>query len=643
MHQTIHSLNHTMTKTLIFWGAAFCILLTLVFAFIFNAMADRPIPSSLLSATEWAILFIFLLISIKLLHTALTRKLIQPLENLLQNIDNQELDNKAMFQFEHDLPNETDDIQAAYDDLKHSHDDLKTQMSSIMQSLSHCFWWSNDGTTYASISEKSKTIINQSPTDIQGSELWAWTQDSVQINRNNNRLRAAIKRHDEKLDIAYQIQHDDQLHWYGESITLAYDSEGNIDTVYGVINDINRRKNKQQQQSQQLELEHRMEATGTLVGGIAHEFNNILAGMNGNVFLIKQSNRDEKTLLRIERIESLIERSAGMIDSMLCFAKKSNIRPTPLSLLDFLKRIQPTLLPSLTHNVHIKLQYDETIKPDEYMILADKNKLQEAILQLASNANAALANISPAELIIGLEKVEADDALLQKHPRLSSRQLIHCSFHDNGCGISDDIKTHVFEPFFTTREVGQGTGLGLSMVYGYINQIGGAIELESSIDVGTTFHIYFPCCISSPSTSLPDTFLIGNGEKILIVDDDKIFRESTCEVLQRMGYQTIQARDGTESIELFQQHRDSIGLVFMDILMPGINGIQASKEIRRISATVPIIYLTGYDHTEPMDAEVYAEHAELINKPFRISVLSQVIQKSLKKTNPEQPAPSSPA
>ncbi|MDQ6970244.1 MAG: response regulator, partial [Mariprofundus sp.] len=225
------------------------------------------------------------------------------------------------------------------------------------------------------------------------------------------------------------------------------------------------------------------------------------------------------------------------------------------------------------------------------------------------------------------------DELLQKHPNLASRQLIHCRFQDNGCGIPENIQARIFDPFFTTREVGEGTGLGLSMVYGYINQLGGAIEVESNTGEGTTFHIYFPCHRATQTEPHPDELLLGDNETILIVDDDKIFRESTAEILQRMGYQSLQASSAAQGIKLFKKHQHTIRLIFMDILMPEMNGIQASKKIRKISASVPIIYLTGYDRTEPMDVEVYAEHAELINKPFRIATLSQMIQKVLKESN----------
>jgi len=471
------------------------------------------------------------------------------------------------------------------------------------------------------------------PENIQGSNLWSWTEAKAQIYANCKQLAQAIEHHDEKLDIAYQVQRDGKSIWYGESITLCYDKNGKLDTAYGIITDISNRKEKQQQQAEQLELVHRMDATGTLVGGIAHEFNNALAGMNGNVFLIKQSSHDADTLMRIGRIEKLIERSANMIDSMLSFARKGNIQSESICLMDFLNQLQLAAAPSLMGKIELNLQWNASTQSQESMVLADKKKLHEVLMQLVENASLAVADVHLPQITIRVGVIEADDDLLQQYPRLASRNLMHIAVEDNGCGIAAEHKDRIFEPFFSTREIGQGTGLGLSMAYGYINQIGGALDVESSTGSGTTIHIYIPRDEQTQNRPLDKGLISGDGETILVVDDDKIFRESTCEVLRRMGYLTMAARDGAEAIQLFGQHQDSIRLILMDILMPGIRGVQAVKEIRRISETVPVIYLTAYDRSTPMEAEVYEEHAELINKPFRISTLSQTIQKVLKKTD----------
>ena len=598
-------------------------------------MDSRPVDVAIISGTAWTglLMLLLILVSIKALHVCLRRQLVSPVEHLQQAIANNALDDDAIHQLEHKLPDEASNILAAYDKLKQSRDGLREQITDMMQSLSGCFWWSDDGLSYAGISTKWTNILNQDATSIQGSGLWSWTKAKAQAYGNNKQLQQAIERRDEKLDLAYQVQQDGQTYWYGEAITLCYDDDGNLDTIYGIINDISTRKNKQQEQAEQLEVVHRLETTGTLVGGIAHEFNNALAGMNGNIFLIKQSTDDEQTLIRIKRIENLIERSASMIDSMLSFARKSNIVASPISLVKFLNKLQLAVLPSMMLNTSFSLNIDESIDNNTSVILADKRRLQEMLLNLVDNANFAVADINMPHISMHLKKLEADDGLLQKHPGLASHHLLQLTIQDNGCGIPEHLKDRIFEPFFTTREVGQGTGLGLSMVYGYINQIGGAIEVESNTEQGSSFHIYLPRSTTALSKANSDSLLLGDGENILVVDDDKIFRESTCDVLKRMGYRTIEARNGTEAIQQFEQHHDVIRLILMDILMPGMTGVQTAKAIRRTSQDVPIIYLTAYDRSQPMEPEVYEEHAELINKPFRISTLSQMIQKTLKKTD----------
>jgi len=289
-------------------------------------------------------------------------------------------------------------------------------------------------------------------------------------------------------------------------------------------------------------------------------------------------------------------------------------------------------LPSLPDNIRFELHLDgvkgrdPSIRP---VIQADEKKMQEVLLQLIDNARLATDQIIAPHIELGLAYLEADDAFLRRHAGLSSRSLVHLTIKDNGNGIAKDIRQRIFEPFFTTREVGQGTGLGLSMVHGYIHQIGGNIDFDSRIGDSTTFHIYLPRITSQTSGVQPESLLHGNGEAILVVDDDQMVRESTCSILERMGYKAIAANSGLQSVEIFSQQQAEIKLVFMDILMPGISGIEASRRIRKLAPGMPVIFITGYDRTQPLEPEVYAENTELINKPFRISMLSHAIHQAL--------------
>ncbi|MDQ6995862.1 MAG: response regulator [Mariprofundus sp.] len=595
---------------------------------------DRPVEIAIFSATAWGALLMLLLVmlSIKALHVVLRRQLVEPVEHLREAVENNSLDDDAMHALEEQLPDEAADILDVFEQIKHASDDMKSQMTDLMSALPSCFWWSTDGKTYAGISEKCTAILNKAPDEIEGTRLWAWTETRAQLSGNLRQLQKAIATQHERLDFAYEVSSGDGPRWYGESVTLRYDKQGELEMIFGMINDISSRKTRQMEQAEQLEALRRMETTATLVGGIAHEFNNALAGMNGNVFLIKQSAEDEQTLNRVKRIEQLIERSAVMIDNMLSFAKKSASRPGPIDMVDFLEKFQIIALPMLPDQAQFNLNIDKQMKNDEAqtpVIRADKQKLQEVLMQLLQNANFAVDSVNMPRISIGLESLDADEDFLHKFPHIASSNLIHLQVQDNGEGIAEDVLGRIFDPFFTTREVGQGTGLGLSMVYGYIHQIGGAIHVESLEGSGTTFHIYLPKSTASSFAKHQGKLLRGHGEKILVVDDDQVFRESTCEVLGRMGYQTIEAWDGKEAVQCFKQHQGEIRLILMDILMPGLTGIQASRRIRKISPDVSIIFLTAYDRTQPLEPEVYEDNAELINKPFRISVLSQAIQKAL--------------
>jgi len=595
---------------------------------------DRPVEVAIFSATAWSVLLMLLLVllSIKALHVTLRRQLIGPVEQLREAVEDDHPDDDAIHALEEELPEEAADILEVFEQLKHRADDMKSHMTNLMAALPACFWWSYDGQTYGGMSEKCTEILNQPADQMTGNGLWAWTASNALLSGNNRQLHKAIQQRDERLDFAYEVGEGEDKRWFGESVTLCYDKQGDLDAVFGMINDISSRKNRQQEQAEQLESLRRMETTATLVGGIAHEFNNALAGMNGNVFLIKQSTDDPQTLNRIKRIEQLIERSAGMIDSMLSFAKKSILRPDSIDMVDFLKKFQAIALPSLPNHAQFNLNIDESLNGDSVepaIVRADRKKLQEVLMQLLQNADFSVQDTDLPRISIELGALEADKEFLHKHPQIASSHVIHLQVQDNGCGIPADILDRVFDPFFTTREVGQGTGLGLSMVYGYVHQIGGAIEAESVEGDGTIVHLYLPRFTQKPIAKHHDKLLRGHGEKILVVDDDQVFRESTCEVLSRMGYQAIEAWDGKEAIERFEQHQDEIRLIFMDILMPGLTGIQASRRIRKISPDIPIIFLTAYDRTQPLEPEVYEDNAALINKPFRISVLSQAIQQAL--------------
>jgi len=349
--------------------------------------------------------------------------------------------------------------------------------------------------------------------------------------------------------------------------------------------------------------------------------------MNGNLFLIKSHPDDPMTPVRVERIETLIDHAASMIEQMLAFALQSNLAPAPLSLPEFIEQFRSHVLQSLSQQDMLILDTG----PEELAVrtvYADSKKLQEALMQLLDNAIAATAQSSPPRITIALTPFHADDDFRRRFRNLASRDLIRLSFSDNGCGMDENVRRRIFEPFFTTSEIGSGTGLGLPMVYGYIRQLGGCIEVESAPGSGTSFHLYLPVT-QQEAAETRNTITHGHKETILIVDDEHIFRDSCCEVLSELGYLPIAAANGEEGLHLFQQHRNVIRLIICDLMMPGISGIELFRRIRSISSDTPFLFITAYDQTHPHAPELHSDGCEVLEKPFHIPALSQAIESAM--------------
>jgi len=590
-------------------------------------MDSTSMTASLTMTTEFTLMLmmVLLLISIKALHFVLGRRLISPVDSLRNAMENHPPEDFAA-----SMPQEITQALAMYEQLQQRHDVMKMQFLNLMEALPGCFWWSEDAQHYAGISDKADSLLSSSVDDLAAASLWSWLQSPAQARINRQRLQLAIDKQDPGIDFAYQVVQGEQVGWFGETITLAYNKEGKLEAAYGIINDISSRKKRQKQQAEKLELAQRMKATATLVGGIAHEFNNTLAGMTGNLFLIKAKPDDVMTAIRIERIEQLIDNSATMISQMLAFALQSNLTPGPIVMTDFLRQFQSNILPTLSGHQSFKLVIDDNVStPEACTIQADATKLQEALMQIIDNAINATTRTATPKISIQLSSFLADTEFCNRFRGLTDMELVHICISDNGCGMSDDVLKRIFEPFFTTHEVGGGTGLGLPMVYGYLRQIGGYVDVESRLDKGTTFHLYLP--LKKPVEDTENhTLTHGHKETILIIDDEDIFLDSCCEVLTELGYLAMAAHSCEEGVRIFRQHKDKIQLVITDLIMPGLGGIEVYRRIQKLQADTPFLFITAYDQTHQHTPEIFENNCEILEKPFHIPSLSQAIERTIR-------------
>jgi len=375
---------------------------------------------------------------------------------------------------------------------------------------------------------------------------------------------------------------------------------------------------------EQAEQARRMASIATLVGGIAHEFNNMLAGITGNVFMLRLRTRNIPDVAQqLDHIESISFRAADMIEQLLTFARKDVASMQPLAFNAFITET----LKSLSLSLHENISMHEDICLQPLLVNGDGAKLYQVLLHLIHNARDALEGVEAPCITVGLESWLADAAFIEKHPYVKVGAYAHLSVTDNGSGIPAHQKEKLFEPFFTTREVGKGIGLGLSMVFGAVKTHGGFVEVDSAEGAGSTFHLYLPLLEVEEQAvvSTPQHVAEGHGETILLVDDERQIIETGKEVLELLGYQVLTAANGQQAVEIFQARSDEIDLCILDVVMPGISGTEAAQRMRRINPQVKIIFSTGYDKR----LLTGMEHEVVLSKPFPIEEMSQLIHRQL--------------
>jgi CheY-like chemotaxis protein len=361
-----------------------------------------------------------------------------------------------------------------------------------------------------------------------------------------------------------------------------------------------------------------------LVGGIAHDFNNLLAAMMGSVYLARRR-VDERDLVlgKLETIQSLGNRAAEMIRQLLAFARKDTVEMKKFSLNLFIKEAYKLVESTIPENIERRF----SVCHENLNVIGDTTQLQQVLMNLLVNARDALEGRDRPRIQCSISHYHADDAFMQRHPELKERHLVRLTIQDNGCGIPEEQIDKVFQPFFTTKEVGKGTGLGLAMVYGVAKGHGGTIDLESRVGEGTAVSIYLPLVEGEDEheVMVSSELAEGKGELILLVDDEPMIRNMTRDVLESLGYQVIEAENGEEAIDQFRENRDRINLVLSDLVMPKMGGLDAARWMRGLKPGVPVIFMTGYDKEHALASGDSLDNSLIIAKPFSLEELSQYV------------------
>jgi PAS domain S-box-containing protein len=373
----------------------------------------------------------------------------------------------------------------------------------------------------------------------------------------------------------------------------------------------------------------KMDAIGTLVGGIAHDFNNMLAGTTGGIYLAKQAARDiPKAIELLERVEKQNFHAADLIKQLLAFSRKQQAEMVTISFTPLIKESFKLHRLSIPENIRV----DASFCPDPLTIHGDITLLQQVFINIINNARDALENSEEPVIEIRLEKFAATAAFRTQHPDMPGESFAHLMVRDNGCGIAPENLDHLYEPFFTTKPPGKGTGLGLAMVFGAIKSHAGIIEIDSKVGEGTTVHIYLQIFESEnlqADSANHEEIVVGHGETILLADDNEFVRQMSKELLESFGYRVLLAENGIEAIEQFEKHVDEIRLIILDVVMPHMGGIDVAHHISKGHPDARIMLVTGYDRDKKLSMLLEKKEYETLRKPFSPVEFSQAIRRVL--------------
>jgi CheY-like chemotaxis protein len=381
------------------------------------------------------------------------------------------------------------------------------------------------------------------------------------------------------------------------------------------------------QMETQLRQSQKMEALGQLTGGIAHDFNNILQAISSSLEVIEIIGRKEHFIAAEKHIQNAlgsVRRAAGLTHRLLAFARRQTLDPEAVNVGALITGMSELLRHSIGEHIALEL----ALPDDLWCAHCDANQLENAILNLAINARDAM--LHGGRLRIEASNVDGDDpaAFNVLDPR---GNYVKITVADSGTGMPPDVKERAFDPFYTTKPVGQGTGLGLSMVYGFTRQSGGHCVIDSELGEGTRLTLLLPRYVGpvAQSSAKPATTSrspAARGEHILLVEDQDVIRDAITEVLGKLGYVVTQASDGLEGVSIAMTG-EPFDLIITDVGLPGINGRSLADTVRNRHPDVPVLLMTGYDANAADPTTTLPAGMVLLSKPFNVETLREQVRK----------------
>lgn len=404
--------------------------------------------------------------------------------------------------------------------------------------------------------------------------------------------------------------------------SLVVEPDGTPRSILAIDTDVTERKKLETQ----LLRAQRMESIGTLAGGVAHDLNNVLTPILLAIELLAAKATSEEDRRLIEKTKASASHGAALVQQLLAFARGGDAKRTRLNPAAALADVQPLIRQSLP--VNIQLTVEST--PSAWPIQADTTQFKQVLVNLCINARDALP--TGGKILVVVTNVDVSAALAHANPGAEPGPYVRISLSDTGLGIPADIIDHIFDPFFTTKVAGKGTGLGLSMVAGILKNHGGFVQVESEVGKGTTFHLYYPAIVEVRSPIAPDPAPAarGEGEAILLIDDEPVVRDTLQLLLQRAGYRIIPAADGRSGLAEFERHHTEIALVITDMMLPDQIGTEVVRALRERKPNVPVIAISGMMGSGHFDSLLQIQpRVECLAKPLMPATLLSAVRRAI--------------
>jgi len=417
------------------------------------------------------------------------------------------------------------------------------------------------------------------------------------------------------------ITKDGKEVWGRLNRSLVTNADGSPKYVVGQIQNITQQKASEEQ----LRQSQKMEAVGQLTGGIAHDFNNMLSAISGNIELAQSNSNSPDNSKRLQSALKTVRRAAALTHRLLAYSRQQTLEPVPVNAEELVVDLLGLLHSSLGETIEIKTKFEADLAD----INIDKHQLENAILNLSINARDAMPG--GGVITISARNLTVDEAFTDQHSFAKLGNYVSLSIADTGFGISDGDLNKVFDPFFTTKDVGKGSGLGLSMVYGFVKQSDGFVTIDSKVDGGTSIALNFPRQeqenVPAQENDQEKKKHRGNGERVLVIEDDPDVRDITISMLDELGYAVIDGGDGSQAASIASGQDHPIDLLIADVTLPnGVNGSEIARAIQAENQGLKILLVSGYAQKSLKKEDPDDQPLPLLQKPFGMNILAQKVQ-----------------